>query len=190
MWKNKKNKAANTDPVETAEVTTPETPVKTPVELSTNKEFVISDINGTEIGKRVTDAEGEFIEEYFFVTVKRVDDSTYVPNEDTELSHKLYIEFEDTDGVLRFSPEPDTTRSTDDAAEETKNETPAEEAKNETPSETPSENKDEEKVEIPWVDRPFTTKEVLTLVRDEEISAANPFSHKIKKLLTEVIELM
>lgn len=178
MWKGK-NKAAKTAkveaPVEIPEAPAPEnTEVDTLIpELSTNKEFPISDINGTEIGRKVLTAEGEFVTEYFFSTVRRIDGSEYIPTEETEISANLYIEFEDTDGALRFSPEPDSTPATEEVIETT-------EETVELPSETPN----EEEPRVP------TASELITFVRDEKVSAENPFSHKIKKLLSEVLELM
>lgn len=120
-----------------------DTPTKEEIpELSTNQEFTILDINETEIGKRILTEEGEFVSEYFFFVVKRVDGTVTLPTEENQ-NEGVYIEYEDTDGVLRFSPAP-----TEDASEEKVEDAPTdlvEDANNEQTQETIDEISEVEK---------------------------------------------
>lgn len=150
-------------------------------ELSTNKEFSIHDVNGIEIGKTILTKEGKFVEDYFFVTVKKIDGELYVPTEETEISGNVYIQSADkeTEKILYTKEEevlslenvenPDYIENIDLNHEPTSSD----------------ENSDKE---CPVLDlNELSQKELLQHIADN-LDQENPFMPVILKNLEEAIE--
>lgn len=98
----------------------------------TEENFIISDINWDEIGKRVMNEKWEIIKETFSVRVKRIDGIIINPK-----MKKGYLEFIDTDEALKFSPEPDKNIVKKETSKKSKLLTLLEKAKKEIPDTNP-----------------------------------------------------
>jgi len=166
--------------------TAPDAPETT--DESLNKEFIIEDINGTEIGTRTMTPEGDIISEVYFVQIKMLDGTVTAPDVAITNESVKYIQFEDTDGALRFSPEPtpEDNENIDPAAETAKMEEetiPEEEVSEKTTEEKEFEDRENA---VKSADDKELALEIIEKLKDK-IPDSNPFKLSIVKLLDEVV---
>ncbi len=164
------------------------------------KEFPILDINWEQIWSNFQDKDWKELEPEYKFRIQMIDWTIINPEET-----KCYIQFEDTDWVLRFSPAPSMPKEENPKNADWKDIILTEEEPEDlgwldliTEDEVRAE---EEPEDLGWLDLitedevraegqiVITDKEILEWVRDR-ITEDNPFCHQMKSNLNEVINKM